>query len=391
MATKVYYYAYVNEQDIVEQVFSMPAPITSPQYISIPAYDETLIGKRYNRETGEFETVSWYYYAILGDKDIVTDVIRQETALPVVPSNMVQLTSFDETLVGKWYDRVNNVFTEPPVHILADLSTDKINVGTQDIWLTDKLTQLDAADVSAATALGAQENRIAGVEGRVGTAESRLTAAEETGAANASRIGAAETRLTGVEATAANNASRIGSVEGRVGTTETRVTGVEATATSNANRLGGVEGRVGALEGLTQGTISLLQNPVVLTSSNKLENSGFVSFKENYSPYGRASDSQIFVPANVKKALITLDFSTLKTTFCEYAITIMVNNVVVANVPVEGRIGEYAGGNVYRIHYAKMLDVKANDEIRLHMNITKAGQGDGAWFVEGGTMRADFS
>ncbi|WNX85950.1 hypothetical protein RWV98_06690 [Agathobaculum sp. NTUH-O15-33] len=68
MAATIYYYAYLNEQDIVEQIFDMPAPITSDQYISIPSHDETLIGKRYNRTTGQFEVVVNYTQVTEDDK-----------------------------------------------------------------------------------------------------------------------------------------------------------------------------------------------------------------------------------------------------------------------------------------------------------------------------------
>lgn len=68
MAVTMYYYAYLNAEDIVEQIFDMPAPITSPQYISISSHDETLIGKRYNRETGQFEEVIEYVQVTADDK-----------------------------------------------------------------------------------------------------------------------------------------------------------------------------------------------------------------------------------------------------------------------------------------------------------------------------------
>lgn len=141
MAT--YYYAYINSSNIVEQIVDLPAPITAPSYISIGSHDVSLIGKRYNAETSQFEVVTWFCYAILSEKDIVTQVIRRETALSEVPSNMILIQSYDETLVGKWYNRAAGTFSAPPIHVLAELSTDKINVGAQDLWLTDKLGAID--------------------------------------------------------------------------------------------------------------------------------------------------------------------------------------------------------------------------------------------------------
>jgi hypothetical protein len=141
MAT--YYYAYINSSNIVEQIVDLPTPIEVSSYISISSHDETLIGKRYNAETGEFEVVTWYCYAMLSEKDIVTQVIRRETALPEVPDNMIVIASYDESLVGKWYNRASGTFSDVPIHVLAEHSTDQINVGTQDLWLTDKLLALD--------------------------------------------------------------------------------------------------------------------------------------------------------------------------------------------------------------------------------------------------------
>lgn len=187
MAATTYYYAYINAENIVEQIIDLPAPVTSPSYIAIDSHDETLIGKRYNPATGEFETVTWFYYVMLDGKDIVTEVIRRETALPVVPDNMVQIQSYDQTLVGKWYDRANGVFLDPPIHVLAELSTDQVNVGTQDKWLTDKLDEMDARDASMESQAGAVAGRVGGVESRVGNVESRASAAE-------SRLDAVEPR-----------------------------------------------------------------------------------------------------------------------------------------------------------------------------------------------------
>lgn len=56
----MFYYAYLNSEDIVEQIITLPSTISVSQYIQISSYDETLIGKKYNRTTGEFEKVITY-------------------------------------------------------------------------------------------------------------------------------------------------------------------------------------------------------------------------------------------------------------------------------------------------------------------------------------------
>lgn len=136
----MYYYAYLDERDIVQMIYSMPAPISSNQFILIPTNDQTLIGKKYNRKTGEFEEIVLYYYAVLGEKDIVTSVIDSE--VKIVDSNKIQLSSKDLTLIGKWYNRETKQFINPPIHILAELDTEQINIKNQDKWLQTELNEM---------------------------------------------------------------------------------------------------------------------------------------------------------------------------------------------------------------------------------------------------------
>lgn len=138
----MFYYAYLDSRDIVQTIYALPSPITGEQYILIPTNDQTLIGKRYNRQTGEFEEVVIFYYAVLGAKDIVTDVISSETE--IVDPNKIQISSNDTTLIGKWYNRETGEFLEPPIHILAELNTRQINIVGQDKWLQTELDELKA-------------------------------------------------------------------------------------------------------------------------------------------------------------------------------------------------------------------------------------------------------
>ena len=48
-------YAQLNSDDIVHTVCHLSGEIVSPSVIEVPSLDESLIGKRYNRDTGEFE------------------------------------------------------------------------------------------------------------------------------------------------------------------------------------------------------------------------------------------------------------------------------------------------------------------------------------------------
>ncbi|MBN7774269.1 hypothetical protein [Clostridium aminobutyricum] len=136
----MYYYAYLDERDIVQMIYSLPAPISSNQFILIPTNDQTLIGKKYNRETGEFEEIVLFYYAVLGEKDIVINVIDSE--VEIIDSKKIKILSKDLTLIGKWYDRQTKQFLDPPIHILAELDTGQINIKGQDKWLQADLDEM---------------------------------------------------------------------------------------------------------------------------------------------------------------------------------------------------------------------------------------------------------
>ncbi|WP_312647280.1 hypothetical protein [Aminipila sp.] len=144
MAAKMHYYAFLNEQDVVEDIYSLPTVISDSKYIEIPTNDQSLIGKKYNRTTGKFEDIM-FYYAILDDKDIVTQVVALEAK--VTDPKKIEISTYDQTLVGKWYNRSNGTFTAPPIHVLAKMSTGEINTlkadGTpEDKWLNTELTEI---------------------------------------------------------------------------------------------------------------------------------------------------------------------------------------------------------------------------------------------------------
>lgn len=144
MALTMHYYAYLNEQDVVETIVALPSVISHPQYIAIPSNDESLIGKKYNRETGEFEDVM-FYYAVLDEQDIVVQVVALESK--VTDEKKIEIPSYDQSLVGKWYNRKNGTFSEPPIHVIAKANTGEINTlkadgSPEDKWLHTELSDL---------------------------------------------------------------------------------------------------------------------------------------------------------------------------------------------------------------------------------------------------------
>lgn len=51
-------YAQIGEDGVVHSVCSLSGEVDDSNAIRIDAYDETLVGKRYNRETNQFEDVT---------------------------------------------------------------------------------------------------------------------------------------------------------------------------------------------------------------------------------------------------------------------------------------------------------------------------------------------
>lgn len=142
LAIEKSWFAILNDQDIVEEVMQMPSGVEGPDYIKIPAEDQSLVGKRYNRVTGEFE-VPAYYYAELDEKGIVVEIITSST--PQERDNWIEIPSVDQSLIGKWYDEATKQFIDPPAYILAAHSTDEICYKHEDKWLSKKLDEMESA------------------------------------------------------------------------------------------------------------------------------------------------------------------------------------------------------------------------------------------------------
>lgn len=150
----MYYYALINESNICTAVYAMPAPLTGDSYVTITEEQYTsqsVLGMRY--ENGVWVEVTTYYYAILNDKNIVTNVYESETEMAAA-DNLVEITAeqyADETLIGKYYDRDNDVFIVPPISVLKEHSTDEIQYKEEEKWLSTKLDEMEQAIANAGT------------------------------------------------------------------------------------------------------------------------------------------------------------------------------------------------------------------------------------------------
>ena len=137
----MYYYAYLNEEDICLAIYALPSPISGTQYIAVSSNDQSLVGQHYNRSKFEFEPV--YYYAILNDSSIVESVTYFTTQQTTNDTFIAITFAQYQTVVGMYWNGTE--FTEPPISALAVASTDEINYKNQEKWLSTKLDEMDTA------------------------------------------------------------------------------------------------------------------------------------------------------------------------------------------------------------------------------------------------------
>ena len=179
----MFYYAYINANNIVVQIVSLPTAINVAGYIAIDSADQTLVGKYYNASTGLFEEVTAFYYAQLDEKGIVTAVFEMPSE--VTDASLIRVQTLDQDLVGKYYDRENGIFIEPPISILAELSTAEINHGEAwlDVVLDGKAEKDDVYTKEMADAKFALKNDGSGT-GATGTTGADGASAFEIAVAN---------------------------------------------------------------------------------------------------------------------------------------------------------------------------------------------------------------
>lgn len=160
----MYYYAYLDENDICTAIYALPSSITGDRFIPLPDNDPSIVGKRYNRSTYSFETV--YYYAILNDKNVVTEVefkfTEQQTSTVYRAITFAQY----QTVKGLYWNGTDYVI--PPISIAAIASTDEVNYKDQDKWLSTKLDEMDAN-------ISANENDISTISTNLSTVVASLT------------------------------------------------------------------------------------------------------------------------------------------------------------------------------------------------------------------------
>ena len=170
----MYYYAYINDSNICQGTYGFPSQISDTHYIYLGTTDDqSVIGKRWNANTQQWEEVTNFYYAQLDGNDICIGVVEYPSE--VISDQLIRITSLDDALIGMWYDRTDNTFKVAPFHIIADHSTDVVNYRSTDLCLSDVLdSKAVAADVYTKSEVDNMISNIGGagtdgVDGQDGT------------------------------------------------------------------------------------------------------------------------------------------------------------------------------------------------------------------------------
>jgi len=227
----MYYYAYLDANDICTEIYSLPAQISGSQFIPIASNDQSIIGKHYNRSTSDFETV--YYYAVLNDKNVVTSTeysLTQQTTT----SKYREITFAQyQTITGLYWDGTD--YVTPPISIAAIASTDEVNYKNQEKWLSAKLDEMDAE-------ISANEADISTIGTDVSTLSSTVTSVSSTVASLSSAVaGKADTVHTHSISDVTGLSTELGEMTEDIEALETAVAGkANASHTHTAADLSGI-------------------------------------------------------------------------------------------------------------------------------------------------------
>lgn len=168
----MYYYAYLDENDICTSIYEMPAQISGDQYVEIPSNYPYLIGQHFNRETGEFEVI--YYYAVLNEKSIVTETVYYSTQQQESATLRAITYSQYKEIEGLYWNGTE--YVTPPISIAAVASTDEVNYKNQDKWLSTKLDEMDASISENETDIGTITTSLETVVSNLATVTQSLSA-----------------------------------------------------------------------------------------------------------------------------------------------------------------------------------------------------------------------
>lgn len=202
-------------------IYEMPAQISGSQFIAISSNDQTLIGKHFNRTTSEFEAV--FYYATLDNRGIVVSVTYSTT--PVATSATFLSITFAQyqTVVGMYWN--GTAFVEPPISVIAIANTNEVSYKGEEKWLSTKLDEMDGATATNSSNISTLSTALSTVATDLQTVVSAVNTLSATveGKANVSHTHTAAD-LSGVVKTVNGNAP---DAEGNITITNSGMTAAE--------------------------------------------------------------------------------------------------------------------------------------------------------------------
>lgn len=162
----MYYYAIVDANYICTAVQSSADEVNSANYITISEEQfttQSVVGQQFDPETGMWSEPEHWYYAFLNDRDVVEMV--QDWGEELNSYNAIRIQTLDQSLVGMVYDRSTQTFRNATFKDMAAHSTDELNIGNTDECLTQRLANIyTKAQVDTAIA----DAELAGTDGADG-------------------------------------------------------------------------------------------------------------------------------------------------------------------------------------------------------------------------------
>ena len=241
----MYYYAIVDANNVCTAVQSCAEEMNIANYIAISEEQfltQSVVGQQFNSDTGLWTEPEHWYYAFLNDRDVVEMV--QDWGEQLNSPNAIRIQTLDQSLVGMVYDRTTQTFRNATFKDMALHSTDDINVGTTDECLTTRLNntytkaQVDSAIAAAelAGADGASAYQIAVNNGFEGTEAEWLASLQGAPGAQGAQGAQGEPGVAGQDgAPGADGQDGQDGTTVVVGTTTTGEAGTSATVTSTLN------------------------------------------------------------------------------------------------------------------------------------------------------------
>lgn len=247
-----YYYAYLNADGICTEIVQVSTPISDANYIQIPSNNQSLIGQYFDRSSREFKTV--YYYAVLNEKDVVIETDYSLTARAETEKFRRITYAQYLTVKGLWWDGTD--YVQPPISVQAVVSTDQINYGSENVWLTTVLETMK--DKTAENTAGIERNNV-----QIQLAKDRMDGIASVVSTVSDRVSAVENDLDGTKADIESSFNAvtgdIQAIGGDIESIETEIRRIDTNIDALVHTANDHEGAINQLEALAEAVDDKIQ------------------------------------------------------------------------------------------------------------------------------------